>query len=193
MTAFAGEYEKGSRTLVDNWRYDPAAAEWTRLADLPVASGNFQTNGPMTAFQDRYIILIGMKHHGMLSELHVPAPPSFCQDRLGRYIRKERLKQGRFGLQAGISTKKRWNSAAAAKKTARCVSYPHSACRGACARSTLPPGKESAASSSARSICLTPPIWTAIRPVPTGHASMTMMCLCSTLVRNDLAELRARQ
>lgn len=48
-----------SMTLVDNWRYDPGTAQWSRLADLPVASGNFQTNGPMTAFGDRYIILIG--------------------------------------------------------------------------------------------------------------------------------------
>jgi hypothetical protein len=30
-----------------------------RLADLPVASGNFQTNGAMTSFEDRYIVLIG--------------------------------------------------------------------------------------------------------------------------------------
>ena len=47
------------RTLTDNWKYDPASKKWWRLADLPVASGNFQTNGPMTAFEDRYIILIG--------------------------------------------------------------------------------------------------------------------------------------
>ena len=34
-----------SMTLVDNWRYDPGTRQWSRLADLPVASGNFQTNG----------------------------------------------------------------------------------------------------------------------------------------------------
>jgi hypothetical protein len=32
-------------TVVDNWRYDPEEAVWHRLLDLPVASGNFQTNG----------------------------------------------------------------------------------------------------------------------------------------------------
>ena len=46
-------------TVVDNWRYNPQTNEWSRLADRPVASGNFQTNGPMSAFRDRYIILIG--------------------------------------------------------------------------------------------------------------------------------------
>ena len=68
-------------TTVDNWRYDPKQVAWHRLPDLPVASGNFQTNGcvpsiqvseesfaspltrcahrPMTAYGDRYIILIG--------------------------------------------------------------------------------------------------------------------------------------
>ena len=64
MTFAPVKLQQGSRsatamTLVDNWRYDPHTAQWSRLADLPVASGNFQTNGPMTAFKDRYIVLIG--------------------------------------------------------------------------------------------------------------------------------------
>ena len=35
---------------------------WTRLPDLPLSSGNFQTNG-RNAFKDRYIILIGGSVH----------------------------------------------------------------------------------------------------------------------------------
>jgi len=45
-------------TVVDNWKYEPMASQWTRLPDLPISSGNFQTNGN-NAFLDRYIILIG--------------------------------------------------------------------------------------------------------------------------------------
>ena len=40
-----GHRTTSSMTLVDNWRYDPITTQWSRLADLPVASGNFQTNG----------------------------------------------------------------------------------------------------------------------------------------------------
>ena len=36
-----------SMTLVDNWKYDPVKQKWTRLADFPIASCNFQTIGPM--------------------------------------------------------------------------------------------------------------------------------------------------
>ena len=54
-----GPNATSAMTLVDNWRFDPARGQWSQLVDLPVASGNFQTNGPMTAFEDRYIILIG--------------------------------------------------------------------------------------------------------------------------------------
>ena len=44
-------------TVVDNWMYDPARDVWSRLRDLPVASGNFPAGS--IAFQDRYIILGG--------------------------------------------------------------------------------------------------------------------------------------
>eukprot|EP00039_Didymoeca_costata_P022906 m.347553 g.347553 ORF g.347553 m.347553 type:complete len:465 (-) comp33266_c0_seq1:120-1514(-) len=53
-----------SATLVDNWQYKPETNTWTRLPDFPIASCNFQTNGPMTTFQDRYIILIGGYQYG---------------------------------------------------------------------------------------------------------------------------------
>ncbi|MCC6424962.1 MAG: hypothetical protein IT447_15925 [Phycisphaerales bacterium] len=44
-------------SIVDNWVYDTAKNEWTRLADLPVSSGNFSA-GPVV-FDCRYILLIG--------------------------------------------------------------------------------------------------------------------------------------
>ena len=31
----------GYCTVVDNWRLDTTVEQWTRLPDLPVASGNF--------------------------------------------------------------------------------------------------------------------------------------------------------
>ncbi|MEC9092085.1 MAG: kelch repeat-containing protein [Planctomycetota bacterium] len=48
---------KTNCTVVDNWQYDVALQKWARLADLPIASGNF----PSTAvvFADRYILLVG--------------------------------------------------------------------------------------------------------------------------------------
>jgi N-acetylneuraminic acid mutarotase len=48
---------KKYRTVVDNWRYDPAKDSWQRLRDLPVSSGNFPP-GQIVAF-DRYIVLVG--------------------------------------------------------------------------------------------------------------------------------------
>lgn len=47
----------GYCTVVDNWRYDPKARAWSRLRDLPIASGNFP-KGP-SAFRNRYILLPG--------------------------------------------------------------------------------------------------------------------------------------
>lgn len=44
-------------TVIDNWAYDPANATWTRLRDLPVASGNFPAG--RIVFADRYILLCG--------------------------------------------------------------------------------------------------------------------------------------
>jgi N-acetylneuraminic acid mutarotase len=44
-------------TVVDNWVYDPAGDAWSRLRDLPVASGNFPAGS--VVFQERYILLCG--------------------------------------------------------------------------------------------------------------------------------------
>jgi Kelch motif protein/kelch motif-containing protein len=43
-------------TVVDNWLYDPATDSWTRLADSPVASGNFSPG--RIVYDNRYILLI---------------------------------------------------------------------------------------------------------------------------------------
>ncbi|MBN2308976.1 MAG: hypothetical protein JXR94_08405 [Candidatus Hydrogenedentes bacterium] len=44
-------------TVVDNWVYEPGAERWTRIRDLPIASGNFPSGA--IAWRDRYILLIG--------------------------------------------------------------------------------------------------------------------------------------
>jgi N-acetylneuraminic acid mutarotase len=44
-------------TVVDNWQYDPAANTWTRLRDLPVASGNFPAGN--IVYDNRYILMVG--------------------------------------------------------------------------------------------------------------------------------------
>ena len=53
----------GYCTIVDNWKFDTEQESWTRLRDLPVASGNFprSTNN---VFQNRYIILPGGYQYG---------------------------------------------------------------------------------------------------------------------------------
>ncbi|MEZ6050843.1 MAG: kelch repeat-containing protein [Planctomycetaceae bacterium] len=53
----------GYCTVVDNWKYNTADRQWTRLRDLPVASGNFprSTNN---VFQNRYILLPGGYQYG---------------------------------------------------------------------------------------------------------------------------------
>lgn len=45
-------------TVIDNWSYDVATEAWEGLPDLPISSGNFQTNGA-TSFLDRYVLLAG--------------------------------------------------------------------------------------------------------------------------------------
>jgi hypothetical protein len=47
-----------SYTVVDNWRFDTGAQKWTRLRDLPIASGNFPKSSNLL-FSGRYIILPG--------------------------------------------------------------------------------------------------------------------------------------
>jgi len=56
--ATGSDNEAGSYyTVVDNWRYDIAKDQWTRLKDLPISSGNFPDG--RIVFQGRYILLIG--------------------------------------------------------------------------------------------------------------------------------------
>ena len=65
-------------TVVDSWVYDPTVAAWDRLPDLPVASGNFQTNG-RGAFMDRYILLVGGYPYGGVYALNGSIVPSYGQ------------------------------------------------------------------------------------------------------------------
>jgi len=44
-------------TVVDNWVYEPKTDTWTRIRDLPIATGNFP--GGKVVFKDRYIVLGG--------------------------------------------------------------------------------------------------------------------------------------
>jgi N-acetylneuraminate epimerase len=44
-------------TVVDNWCYDPGSDKWERLADTPMATGNFPAGA--IVYHDRYILLIG--------------------------------------------------------------------------------------------------------------------------------------
>jgi N-acetylneuraminic acid mutarotase len=48
----------GYCTVVDNWRFDTRASEWSRLRDLPVSSGNFPKSSNLV-FRNRYIVLPG--------------------------------------------------------------------------------------------------------------------------------------
>jgi N-acetylneuraminic acid mutarotase len=50
---------------VDNWRFDPAAEQWSRLRDLPIASGNFPKSSNLL-YADRYIILPGGYQYGQV-------------------------------------------------------------------------------------------------------------------------------
>jgi N-acetylneuraminic acid mutarotase len=44
-------------TVVDNWRFDPRTAQWDRLPDTPIATGNFPSGA--IVFANRWILLIG--------------------------------------------------------------------------------------------------------------------------------------
>jgi N-acetylneuraminic acid mutarotase len=52
-----------TRTVVDNWRFDPDRAEWSRIRDLPISSGNFPKSSNLV-FDDRFIILVGGYQYG---------------------------------------------------------------------------------------------------------------------------------
>ena len=63
--AASGEAEKaGTYTVVDNWRFDPAAMRWERLPDTPVASGNFPAGAIVC--RQRYILLVGGYQYGQV-------------------------------------------------------------------------------------------------------------------------------
>ena len=64
-------------TVVDNWRFDPAAEKWSRLRDLPVSSGNFprSSNG---VFKNRYILLTGGHQYD-----HVLNPDGTVREKYG--------------------------------------------------------------------------------------------------------------
>ncbi|MBL8851643.1 MAG: hypothetical protein JNG89_18310 [Planctomycetaceae bacterium] len=53
-----GGMNYGYCSVVDNWRFDPAANGWTRLRDLPVSSGNFPRSSN-AVYRGRYILLPG--------------------------------------------------------------------------------------------------------------------------------------
>ncbi len=67
----------GYCTVVDNWRFDTEAEQWTRLRDLPIASGNFprSTNN---VFRNRYILLPGGYQYS-----HVLNPDGTIRDPYG--------------------------------------------------------------------------------------------------------------
>jgi N-acetylneuraminic acid mutarotase len=44
-------------TVVDNWCFDPRTAQWNRLPDTPIATGNFPSGA--IVFDNRWIMLIG--------------------------------------------------------------------------------------------------------------------------------------
>ena len=88
LYVLGGAVPNGS-SVVDNWRYDTEGRTWTRLADLPVSSGNFQTNGA-SSYLDRYVLLVGGYQYGSVyrfpGDPRSPAPnasstPPFGQAR----------------------------------------------------------------------------------------------------------------
>jgi len=50
-------------TVVDNWKLDPPTGKWTRLSDLPIASGNFPKSSNLV-YANRYILLPGGYQYG---------------------------------------------------------------------------------------------------------------------------------
>ena len=58
LYVIGGATAEVTRTVVDNWMFDPASNAWTRLRDLPISSGNFPKSTNVV-FDGRYIILVG--------------------------------------------------------------------------------------------------------------------------------------
>ena len=53
--AAANGADLGYCTVVDNWRFDPATNQWSRLRDLPISSGNFIAG--KSSFENQYFCL----------------------------------------------------------------------------------------------------------------------------------------
>lgn len=63
-----------THTVVDNWVYDTNLDEWSRIRDLPVASGNFPGN---VVVDDRFILLIGGYPYGIVENPDGSVSPSY--------------------------------------------------------------------------------------------------------------------
>ena len=88
-------------TTVDNWRYDPEQAAWHRLPDLPVASGNFQTNGCVP----RALFLLRRASHVLRPQANDSIPRPLHHYDWGLPVSKHLLLQQVCGSQL-------WNTAA---------------------------------------------------------------------------------
>ena len=67
LLVLGGTAANGS-TVVDNWLFDTASETWDppdTVPDLPLSSGNFQTNGH-ASFRDRYVLLVGGYQYGQV-------------------------------------------------------------------------------------------------------------------------------
>ncbi|MDX2039313.1 MAG: kelch repeat-containing protein [Isosphaeraceae bacterium] len=62
--ASATKPAEGTFTVVDNWVFDPANEQWSRLPDLPISSGNFPAGA--IVWRDRYVLLIGGYDYGRI-------------------------------------------------------------------------------------------------------------------------------
>jgi len=72
----------GYCTVVDNWRFDPATKEWSRLRDLPVSSGNFPKSSNLV-YRNRYIVLPGGHQYAW-----VAGPDGSLRQKYGRASQK---------------------------------------------------------------------------------------------------------
>lgn len=66
---------KATYTVVDNWKYSPATNQWERLADLPIASGNFPSGA--IVFENRFILLVGGYQYGQVQSPNGEIGPAY--------------------------------------------------------------------------------------------------------------------